>query len=178
MPKVSTKPYRRADLIRVSLANEQSTFPVNERQLIEAVQAVVRDSSYTSATISLAVVDDATICELNRRYLDHDYPTDVLSFVLEDDDSHLEGEVVISSDTAAREAQAYGWPAAAEQLLYVIHGTLHLVGYRDKSSEEIAEMRAAEQKYLQRLGFARLPASSIRSASTDRRAIGHGDFGR
>ena len=70
--------------------------------------------------------------------LNHDWPTDVLSFVLEDDDGHLEGEVIISADTAAAAAAELGWPPAAEQLLYVIHGMLHLVGYRDKTPDEAA----------------------------------------
>jgi probable rRNA maturation factor len=91
--------------------------------------------------------------ELNRRHLDHDYPTDVLSFTLEDDGKHLEGEVVISADTAEVEAAERGWTAAGEQLLYVVHGILHLVGYRDKSPAEIEEMRAAEEMYLRRFGF-------------------------
>jgi probable rRNA maturation factor len=150
---VPTNSHQHADRIRVSLANEQSTHSVDERQLVEAATAIIRDSSFASATISLAVVDDTTMHELNRRHLDHDYPTDVLSFVLEVDGDHLEGEVIISSDTAAAEAEERGWPAAAEQLLYVIHGTLHLVGYRDKLPAEIDTMRAAEEKYLSRFGF-------------------------
>ncbi len=115
------------------LSNQQSRHPVDEAQLIEAATAVLQDSAFSSAAISLAVVDDATIHELNRRYLDHDWPTDVLSFVLEDDGDHLEGEVILSADTAAAAAAEVGWPAADEQLLYVIHGMLHLVGYDDKS---------------------------------------------
>ena len=91
------------------------------------------DSNFDSARLSLAVVDDPTIHELNRRHLNHDWPTDVLSFVLEERDGHLEGEVILSADTAAAAATEVGWPAAAEQLLYVIHGMLHLVGYRDKT---------------------------------------------
>jgi probable rRNA maturation factor len=147
------KPPAELGAVIVSLANEQSHHSIDEETLIKAVQAVVRESPFTSASISLAVVDDATMHHLNRQYLDHDYPTDVLSFALEDDDAHLEGEVIISADTAAASAEELGWPAAAEQLLYVIHGTLHLVGYGDKSPDEIQQMRAAEEKYLRQFGF-------------------------
>lgn len=137
----------------VSLANQQTRHSVDEQQLIAATMHVLQDSQFTSANISLAIVDDFTIHELNRRYLDHDWPTDVLSFVLDDSGEHLEGEVVLSADTAAAEAAEFGWPASAEQLLYVIHGTLHLVGYRDKTPEEIRAMRAAEETHLRRFGI-------------------------
>ena len=79
----------------------------------------------------MAVVDDPTIRRLHREYLGEDSPTDVMSFVLERADDYLEGEVVVSAETACAAAPEYGWPAADELLLYVIHGTLHLVGYDD-----------------------------------------------
>jgi probable rRNA maturation factor len=103
--------------------------------------------------VSLAVVDDPTIHALNRRYLNHDWPTDVLSFVLTEHDRHLEGEVIISADTAAAAAVEIGWPSAAEQLLYVVHGMLHLIGYRDKQSAEAQRMRAAEAAVLHEFGW-------------------------
>ena len=83
-------------------------------------------------------MDDETIHELNRRLLDHDWPTDVLSFVLEDDGDHLEGEVILSADTAGDGRRRTRQLAAEEQLLYVIHGMLHLVGYDDKSDADAA----------------------------------------
>ncbi len=147
--------------LRVLIANEQSTFIVEESKLSAAVQSVLANSPYTSGTISLAVVDDPTIHEINRQYLEHDYPTDVLSFVLEDREPYLEGELVVSTDTASRNAAEYGWPAESELLLYIIHGALHLVGYRDKLPEEIAEMRAAEAKLLGKLGIV-LPSGDTR----------------
>ncbi len=137
----------------VSISNRQAAHQIDEAQLIAAAREVLQDSNFSSAEISLAVVDDPTIHDLNRRYLDHDWPTDVLSFALSERNSHLEGEVILSADTAAMEAAEIGWPVAAEQLLYVIHGMLHLVGYRDKSDQEAAAMRAAEKEYLKRFGF-------------------------
>jgi probable rRNA maturation factor len=139
--------------IDIAVSNQQSRHTVDEEQVCRAVRAVLQDSKFTSASISIAVVDDAAIHELNRRYLNHDWPTDVLSFVLDEQDNHLEGEVIISADTAATAAAEAAWPAAAEQLLYVIHGTLHLVGYRDKTGADAKKMRAAEAKHLRQLGF-------------------------
>ena len=140
-----------ASRYQIALLNQQSRHPVNEAQLKEAATAVLKDSAFSSAAISLAVVDDETIHELNRRHLDHDWPTDVLSFVLDDDD-HLEGEVILSADTAAAAADENGYSAAEEQLLYVIHGMLHLIGYDDKSDVDARKMRAAEARYLERFG--------------------------
>src|SRR4051812_12865045 len=141
-----------ANRYQIALLNQQSRHPVNEAQLTEAATAVLQDAAFSSAAISLAVVDDETIHELNRRHLQHDWPTDVLSFVLDDDGNHLEGEVVLSADTAAVAAAEHGHSAAEEQLLYVIHGMLHLVGYDDKADKNAIEMRAAEARYLQQFG--------------------------
>jgi probable rRNA maturation factor len=139
------------DRFQVSLCNEQANHPVNEAKLIEAAITVLEDSDFNSAAISLAVVDDPTIHTLNRQYLEHDYPTDVLTFALHDDGSHLEGEIVISADTAASAAAEVGTSPAAEQLLYVIHGVLHLTGYDDSTPEAADEMRAAESTYMKRI---------------------------
>lgn len=136
----------------ISIVNEQSAHPVDEAGLTAAALLVLENSEYASAEISLAVVDDATIHQLNRQFLEHDYPTDVLSFALEDDGEHLQGEVILSAETAAVEAAEAGWSSGAEQLLYVVHGMLHLVGYRDKTPEESASMREAERRFLKELG--------------------------
>jgi probable rRNA maturation factor len=137
-----------SNVFEISLANQQTAHEVDERRLVSAARRVLEDSPFTSAAISLAVVDDLAIHELNRRFLAHDYPTDVLSFVLDQRDAHLEGEVVLSADTAAAAAAECGWPAGDEQLLYVIHGMLHLVGYDDKTDADAATMRAAEARQL------------------------------
>jgi probable rRNA maturation factor len=150
----------------ISLTNQQTGHPVDEQMLIEAARAVVSDSEFSSAAISLAVVDDATIHELNRRHLNHDWPTDVLSFVLSDEGEHLEGEVILSADTAATSAAELSCTPAGEQLLYVIHGILHLVGYQDKSATEAERMRAAEARYLRRFGFE--PIQAMSSGGTSR----------
>lgn len=128
--------------------NDQQTQPVDETRLLAAIRRILTDAEITAGEISLAIVDDSRMHELNRQFLQHDYPTDVLSFVLDEEPGFLEGEVIVSADYAAREAVRYGWSTDDELLLYVIHGTLHLVGYDDLNPAAKREMRVQEQHYL------------------------------
>jgi probable rRNA maturation factor len=114
---------------------------------------IMEDEAIETGSISIAVVDDSAIHSLNREYLQHDYPTDVLSFVLERDVARLEGEIIASGETAAANAQKFGWSAQDELLLYVIHGTLHLLRYNDHSDDDCAKMRARERHYLAQFGL-------------------------
>jgi probable rRNA maturation factor len=140
-------------MLSIEVSNRQTAFDPDAERLQQAAEAVLRDAGIADAQLSIAVVDDSTIHALNRQYLGHDEPTDVLSFLLERDGEHLEGEVIVSADTALRAAKEFGWGVHDELLLYVIHGTLHLIGYDDQSDDERAAMRAAECRYLSRFGL-------------------------
>jgi probable rRNA maturation factor len=146
---------------QVLIANEQATLTIDESRIESAVRSVLAESPFQSVMVSVAVVDDATIHAINRQYLQHDYPTDVLSFVLEDDGRQLQGELVVSADTAVRNAVDYGWSATDELMLYLVHGSLHLVGYRDKEPAEIDAMRQAEAAHLQQLGISMPEAKDV-----------------
>lgn len=145
MPK---KPYD------IAVNNQQRTVRIGKREVAEAVRAVVMGEGYDSAEVSVAVVDDPTIHRLNRQFLEHDYATDVLSFLFDEspDRTGLSGEVIVSADTAARLANEMGHAAVDELLLYVIHGTLHLTGYDDHEPADLAQMRDRERHYLRLLG--------------------------
>lgn len=119
----------------------------------QGIEFILSDAGIQQAEVSVAVVNDATIWQLNRQYLQHDYPTDVLSFLLARDDARLEGEIIVSVDTAAREAVEHGWSADNELLLYVVHGTLHLIGLNDSSDDERQYMRERERHVLAQLGI-------------------------
>ena len=141
--------------LEISVANCQSETPIDESLLLQAVECVLQGEHVSRAEISLAVVDDERMQALNRQYLAHDYPTDVLSFSLGDDPDFLEGEIIASADTAVRMAHEYGWGVMDELCLYLIHGVLHLVGYHDATSEERSVMRSLENQYLAQLGIFR-----------------------
>jgi probable rRNA maturation factor len=142
---------------RVEIANRFRGRKIDLRQLRKAVVAVLDSEKIAEANISLAVIDDQTIAELNDRFLDHQGPTDVISFALEDQSptskATIDGEIIVSAETAIRAAKDFGTSMALELLLYVIHGTLHLVGYDDLSAAERKIMRQKEQFYLAQFGM-------------------------
>src|SRR4051812_34585238 len=129
--------------IEINTAHSRHT--VDRARLKKAVRLILRDAGIRSAEISIAVVTDERMHALNRQYLQHDYPTDVLSFVLAQDERarSLDGEIIVSSDYAAREALRYRWTTDDELLLYIIHGCLHLIGHDDTTAKGKAAMRIA-----------------------------------
>ena len=137
----------------VDFVNRQTRYPIQQDRLREVAHQILVDAGYSQGHLSLAVVDDSEMHQLNRQYLQHDYPTDVLSFLLEETDERVEGEVIVSADTAQREAERWSWLVNDELLLYVVHGTLHLTGMDDHEPEDRLAMRQAESKYLAQYGL-------------------------
>lgn len=140
-------------MIRVAVTNRTKECPVDRRLLRRAVLKILEQAGIETGEISVGIVDDATMAELHQRFLHQEGPTDVLSFPLEEGEGHLEGDVIVSADTARRWAARIGWPPEHELLLYVIHGTLHLVGYNDRTPAERKKMRQAERNVLAQLGI-------------------------
>lgn len=124
----------------------------NTRRMKQAILAIANDYGWEKGEISIALLSDLEIREINRQHLSHDYPTDVISFDLTEGEDHLEGEILTSVETADREAVEQRCSPDDELLLYIIHGMLHIIGLGDKSTAEIRAMRAAELHYMQRLG--------------------------
>ncbi|RLS51875.1 MAG: rRNA maturation RNase YbeY [Planctomycetota bacterium] len=153
----SASPYQ------VDISDSQSAVQMSEVELLEVVAATLAAEGIVEAEISIALVDDPTIHEVNRTHLEHNYPTDVISFLFDSEmlnprsaqapgrrgnGLRIEGEVILSGDTAVREAREYGWEPRAEVLLYLVHGLLHLCGYDDLSDEEQILMRRREREIL------------------------------
>lgn len=130
----------------------------SEDRIRAAVRAAAAQRDCDAGEIGVAIVDDAQIHRLNRQHLQHDYPTDVISFPYGLAPPRVEGELVVSWDTALREAQQVGWAADEELLLYIVHGTLHLVGMDDQQPSDRAVMRRAECAVLEQLGVANVQA--------------------
>ena len=141
-------------MISVSVASPQELVVLDYPRLKDCARAVLAGEQIKEAKIVLAFVDDATIASLNKRFLDHEGPTDVMTFPYSGAKARkLEGEVVIGVEVAQRESAERGHDVNTELCLYVIHGTLHLCGYEDRSQRDAAEMRRKERAYLKQLNL-------------------------
>ena len=170
----------------IAFTNRQRILRVDFRRLGRLARSVLTREEVARAEISVAIVDDPQIHALNREFLKHDFPTDVISFRLDEDKmpqdrarsprlagapaarrvgthgransaprvlrrgagKSIDGEIVISAETACLVAGDYGTTPAAELALYLVHGLLHLCGYDDASPSEKRLMRRREAEAL------------------------------
>lgn len=141
-------------MISVSIASPQELVPLEYSRLKECARTVLDGERIKDAKITIAFVDDATITGLNKRFLDHDGPTDVITFPYSGPKAKkLEGEVVIGIEVALRESADRGHEVNIELCLYVIHGVLHLCGYDDRTNRDAGLMRQKEREYLRKLNL-------------------------
>jgi probable rRNA maturation factor len=139
--------------IDVEISDAQAAFRVDHERVRLLVRTVLGEERRDRASISIALVDDATIHAINRLHLDHDWPTDVITFPLsERNDPELAGELIISAETALDSARERGIDPGDELALYIVHGLLHLCGYDDTTDAERARMRDRERRSLDRAG--------------------------
>jgi len=164
--------------IDIEIANCQDSLEVDSEQLYATAAAVLRDRGVDSAQVSIAVVDDAVIRELENRYHGIDEATDVLSFDMRDeitgesdpsgktdsdggsgsaDESEsvpqVDCEIVINAQQALSVAQAGGHEPGAELNLYLVHGLLHQLGFDDRTAAQAEKMHKKEDQLLDQLGF-------------------------
>lgn len=104
-----------------------------------------------NAVVSVIFVGDEKILDLNKRYLRHNYITDVISFPLETQAEDIEGEIYIGIEQAARQAREFGVSLNNEVSRLVIHGILHLLGYDDATPDKKSVMSDKEDRYLREL---------------------------
>lgn len=146
----------------IAIARVGGQAQVSDERLMAAIRATLRRHQASRGRISVALVDDAHISRLNEIHLKHQGPTDVLAYDLRDgtgkeslfsSDGEIDGEIVVSVDCAAREAEARGHDVDLELALYVVHGTLHLLGYDDRTQKEATRMHDLEDEILVSLGL-------------------------
>ncbi|RMF42863.1 MAG: rRNA maturation RNase YbeY [Deltaproteobacteria bacterium] len=137
----------------IQIENRQNSRNVDLSLIKRAAQKILSVSECPDAELSVLLVDDEEIRQINRDYLDRDRPTNVISFSMQEGEGGelcpgLLGDVVISVDTAARDAAEAEIPFEHELCFLLLHGILHLLGYDHERSgdDEAARMEARERE--------------------------------
>lgn len=153
--------------IYIDYSNEQDKLPPEDfEQLIEDCTRTALESEgiEDDAEVSVTLVDNARIRELNAEFREIDRETDVLSFPLGDEDGFevnpdtdaiLLGDIVISLERAISQAEEYGHSIRRETAFLLTHSLFHLLGYDHMTPDEEQEMFAKQEAVLQRLGITR-----------------------
>ncbi len=139
--------------VEVELSDTQGHLRIDPLKVTSIVRTVMAAEGRRRASISIAIVDQAAIHAINRTHLDHDWPTDVISFPLSaPEDKTLSGELVVSAEMATTTAAEHGIDPVDELALYLVHGLLHLCGYDDRTEADAARMRRREGELLAAAG--------------------------
>jgi probable rRNA maturation factor len=123
------------------------------RLLQRAVRAALRHERIAHAEMSVTLLDDAGIATMNRDFLQHDGPTDVISFALFESGEDPVGDIYIGYDHVLRQAAVNDVPPAEELARVTIHGVLHVLGHDHPAGEERVDtvMWQVQEKVLQQV---------------------------
>jgi len=131
----------------IQFYSEDTDFILEEQQRLTArILEVVKKEALTIEAISYIFCSDSYLLEINKKHLNHDYYTDVISFPYSTDP--IEGDIFISVDRVRENAKNLSVEFIQELHRVMLHGLLHFIGYGDKTEEETLIMRAKENEYL------------------------------
>lgn len=142
-------------MAKINIFNLCKTIKLPTQKLKSLVRQILNEENLDYTEINVIFVDDKTIHKINREFLNHDYPTDVISFELSDDIPIVDkaAEIYVSVDRAMEQSKFYKVEFKNEVARLVAHGILHLAGYDDKTRKGKVEMRGRENYYIKKAGF-------------------------
>lgn len=137
----------------ISIQNRQKKQEVDTGRLRRSLKRLLKELHCREIEVSLLLVDDDQIREINRTYLKRDRPTNVISFSMtEGSFGHIHpeilGDIILSTETAARDARTFGLDFMDEMEFLLIHGLLHLIGYNHENTgaEQTEKMKIRERE--------------------------------
>lgn len=133
--------------ITVEITNASGYKPIPRKKLEAIAKKVFSDYGYENAKFSLVIVENKEIRRINRKFLNHNYPTDVICFSLSEADE-IDGEAYISIEIAKEQAKEHNVSLKDELMRYAAHAALHLCGLDDNTDEKRKAMNELESKYI------------------------------
>ena len=129
--------------------SEKKTFKISDAQKKRRlIKTLCQKEKKKLVFINCVFCSDKYLLDINRKYLNHDYYTDVITFDHKDDDENIEGDIYISIDRVEENALKHQTDKSSELTRVIIHGILLLIGYKDKTKKDKEIMTQKENKYL------------------------------
>ncbi len=158
----------------ISVSNRQKRVAVDSAKIRRAARKILGELGYEGHELSVVIVDDPEITGLNRRFFRRNRPTNVISFPMEPGENapvqfRILGDVVISAETAHRQAEEAGSRGEEEILFLLIHGILHLAGYDHEGAA--SERRKMEEKERELFSLLRSPGPARRGSRGGKKKI-------
>jgi probable rRNA maturation factor len=134
-------------MITVTLTDVCKLYRFTQRQTSRIVTYVLQKEKRRNVDLSFIFIDDAIITSINKKYLKHNFTTDVITFSL-NDRKMINAEIYINVVQAKRQAQEFGVTIKNEIMRLIIHGTLHALGYDDTTVELQKKMFRIQEQYV------------------------------
>jgi probable rRNA maturation factor len=123
-------------------------FSIKRNNISKYLQEMITLEGYNSGNLSIIFCSDNYLLDMNKKYLNHDYFTDIITFNYSVDKT-ISGDLFISIDRIKENALEYNQPFENELYRVIFHGVLHLIGFDDKDEFSVKEMKEKENYYLQ-----------------------------
>ncbi len=128
---------------------EDITFQLKDKRKVSKwVKETVESESFKLGDINYIFCSDEYLLNVNKQYLNHNYYTDIITFDNTEDENKISGDIFVSIDRVKENAMNHNFEFDEELRRVLIHGILHLCGYKDKTSKQKKEMRNKENFYL------------------------------
>tara|TARA_B100000214_G_scaffold373639_1_gene354405 strand:+ start:1731 stop:2168 length:438 start_codon:yes stop_codon:yes gene_type:complete len=141
-------------MINVQIETDQKLVKLKEKSILKLVSVVMKSEDIKSAEILLIFTTDNVLMELKKKYFNQEHYTDVIAFRLNDyNEDKVEGEIYISVPQVRNNAKQYNQAFNKELSRIIIHGSLHLLNYKDKTPQEKIMMTKKEDYFLNKINW-------------------------
>ncbi len=141
-------------MINVQIETDQKLVKLKEKSIIKLVSVVMKSEDIKNAEILLIFTTDNVLMELKKKYFNQEHFTDVIAFRLNDyNEDKVEGEIYISVPQVRKNAKQYNQAFNNELSRIIIHGSLHLLNYKDKTTQEKIKMTEKEDYFLNKINW-------------------------
>ncbi|WP_113651410.1 rRNA maturation RNase YbeY [Pedobacter namyangjuensis] len=139
-------------MARINFFTEDTTYALKQKTIIKKwIEATIVAESYQLQELNFILCSDEYLLRINQDFLQHDDYTDVITFDNSEELKMIVGDIFISIDRIKENAKNFGSTTMHELCRVIIHGTLHLLGYKDKGKQAKTLMTSKEDFYLEKL---------------------------